>query len=185
MSGVDLVRLRRGGWRVLLIDRRGSGDRSANGTALSLMARRARHWYFEGGEDASVCRVASLLFEGGVHQVAHPRAGDRQRPGLPRTAQPEAELHLPGRHALLRRGLQHLKFRLIVRRPEVLDLSRPAMRGPHDLHRDRVLRGLHCPHIRHQATLRAAPSAQVQLSRTVNPHPWGPVLSRGHADLAR
>ena len=29
-------------------------------------------------------------------------------------------------------------------------------------------RGLHCPHLRHLATLRAVPGAQVQLSRTVN-----------------
>ena len=56
------------------------------------------------------------------------------------------------------------ELRLILRRPEVLDLPRPAPRGPHDLHRGRARRGLHGPHVRHQATLRATPGAQVQLS---------------------
>jgi hypothetical protein len=55
------------------------------------------------------------------------------------------------------------------RRPQVLDLPRPAPPGPHDLHRGRARGGLHCPHVRHQATLRATPSAQIQLSRTANP----------------
>ena len=59
-------------------------------------------------------------------------------------------------------------------RAEVLDLPRPAMREPHDLHRGRARRGLHCPHVRHQATLRAAPSAQIQLSRTTNPQVSAP-----------
>jgi hypothetical protein len=50
----------------------------------------------------------------------------------------------------------------------LLDIPRPAPRRPHDLHRGRTRRGPHCPHIRHQATLRATPSAQVKLSRTAN-----------------
>ena len=60
------------------------------------------------------------------------------------------------------------KIRLVVRGPEVLDLPRPAPGGPHDLHCGRARRGLRCPHVRHQATLRAAPSAQMQLQRTGN-----------------
>jgi hypothetical protein len=39
---------------------------------------------------------------------------------------PEAELQLPGRHPLLRRGLQRLKLRLAVCRPQMLGLARPA-----------------------------------------------------------
>ena len=61
----------------------------------------------------------------GVHQVAHPRRRDRQRPGRPRAVQAQAELQLAGRDPLLRRGLQRLQLRLVVRRPEVLDLPRP------------------------------------------------------------
>jgi hypothetical protein len=53
--------------------------------------------------------------------------------------------------------LQSLQRRLIVSRPEMLDLSRPAPRGPHHLHCNRTRGGLHRPHIRHQATLRPAP----------------------------
>ena len=53
---------------------------------------------------------------------------DRVRKARKRSTcpQPEAELQLPGRQTLLRRGLQRLKLRLAVRRPQVLDLLRPA-----------------------------------------------------------
>jgi hypothetical protein len=57
----------------------------------------------------------------GIHQVAHPRGGDRQRPAA-RGLQAQVELLLPGRDPLLRRRLQRLQLRLIVRRPQVLDL---------------------------------------------------------------
>jgi hypothetical protein len=60
------------------------------------------------------------------------------------------------------------KLRLVVRRSEVPDCSRPATRGPHDLYRRRARRGLHCPHVGHLVTLRVAPSAQVQLLRAAN-----------------
>ena len=93
----------------------------------------------------------------GIHQVAHLRGGDRQRPAA-RRLQAQVELGLPGRDPLLRRCLQGLQRRVIVRRPEMLDLPRSAPRGPHDLHRGRTQRGLHGPHIRHQATLKAAPN---------------------------
>jgi hypothetical protein len=105
----------------------------------------------------------------GVHQVAHPRRRNRQRSRRPGTVQAQAELQLPGRDPLLRCGLQRLELRFAVRRPQVLDLTRTAPRRPHDLHRSRARRGLHCPHARHRATLRAGPSAQVQLQRTENP----------------
>ena len=110
----------------------------------------------------------------GICQVAHPRRRDRQRPGWPGAVQSQAELQLPGRDPLLRRGLQRLQLRLVVRRSQVLDLARPSPRGPHDLHRGRARRGLHSPHVRHQATLRATPSAQVQLQRTENPQVRNP-----------
>jgi hypothetical protein len=54
--------------------------------------------------------------------------------------------------------------------------SRDPRREDHTtcMHRGRVRRGLHCLHVRHQATLRAAPSAQVQLTRTANPQVSNP-----------
>ena len=103
----------------------------------------------------------------GIQQVAHPGGGDRQRPAA-RRLQAQVEFQLSGRDPLLCRGLQRLQPRLIVRRPEMFDLPRPAPRGPHDLHRGRPRCGLYCPHVRHRATLRAAPSAQVHLSQTAN-----------------
>jgi hypothetical protein len=66
----------------------------------------------------------------GVQQVPHPGGRDRQRTGRARTAQPEAELQLPGCHPLLRRGLQRLKLRLVVRRTQVLDLATRAAVAP-------------------------------------------------------
>ncbi len=60
----------------------------------------------------------------GIHQVAHLRGGDRQRPAA-RGLQAQAELLLPGRDPLLRRRLQRLQLRLVVSRPQVLDLASP------------------------------------------------------------
>jgi hypothetical protein len=57
----------------------------------------------------------------GLHQVAHPRGGNRQRPAA-RGLQAQVKLLQPGRDPLLRRGLQRLQLRLIVSRPQVLDL---------------------------------------------------------------
>jgi hypothetical protein len=99
----------------------------------------------------------------------HPRGGDRQRPGLPRRPQPEIELQLPGRDPLPGGGFQGLQFRLIVRRPDVLDATRAAPRRPHDLHRGRARLRLRRPHIRHRPTLRATVSAQICIPRTRNP----------------
>jgi hypothetical protein len=59
-------------------------------------------------------------------------------------------LQLSGRNP--RRGPQRLQLRLIIRRPEVLDLPRSVTRGPHHLHCGRARGGLHCPNIWHQAT---------------------------------
>ena len=77
----------------------------------------------------------------------------------------QAELQLPRGQPLLRRGLQSLQLSVVMRRPDVLDLPRPPPRRPHDLHRHRARLGLHRPQIRHEATLRAIVSAQLQLSR--------------------
>jgi hypothetical protein len=60
--------------------------------------------------------------------LRHPGGGDRQRPAA-RRLQPKVELQLPGRDPLPRRRLQRLQFRLIVRRPEVLDLPNCKPKG--------------------------------------------------------
>ena len=65
----------------------------------------------------------------GVQQVPHPRGSDRQRPAA-RGLQAQAELQLPGRDPLLRRGLQRLQLRLIVRRPRC-SISRDPRREDH------------------------------------------------------
>jgi len=96
-----------------------------------------------------------------VEQTAHPRRGDRQ-PTAARRLQAQAEFRLPGRDPLPPRGLQHLHPGLVVRRPQVLDLPRAPPRRPHDLHRRRARLRPHRPHIRHQPTLRATVSAQLQ-----------------------
>ena len=54
---------------------------------------------------------------------------------------------------LLGDRLQHLHLARCVRRPNVLDLSRPTPVRVHDLHRDRTTGGLHRAHIRHDARL--------------------------------
>lgn len=78
------------------------------------------------------------------------------------TDAPVFALQLPDRDPLLRR----LQLCLVVRRPQVLDLARPAPRRPHHLHRCRTRGGPYSPHVRGKATLRAAPSAQLQLQTT-------------------
>ncbi len=47
-----------------------------------------------------------------------------------RAWQAQAELQLTGHDPLLRSGLQQLQLRLIMRRPEMLDLTGPLPRGP-------------------------------------------------------
>lgn len=47
-----------------------------------------------------------------------------------------------------------LRLHPFVSRPEMLDIARPAMPGPHDLHRRRARRAPDHPHIRPRATLR-------------------------------
>ena len=93
----------------------------------------------------------------GVEQVPHPRGRDRQRPGRRRVFQAEIEFQLAVRDPLAGSGLQRLKLRLVVRRPDVLDVPGPAPRRPHDLHRRRTRLGLHRPYIRHSPTLRSRP----------------------------
>ncbi len=80
------------------------------------------------GKSERVIRTAECVL-----QMAHPRHGDLQRPGPPRTAQTEAEFHLADHETLPRRGLQRFKLGVIMRQPDVLDVSRPTPRGPHDL----------------------------------------------------
>ena len=65
-------------------------------------------------------------------------------------------------------SFQRFQLSLIVRLPDVLDVPRPTPRRIHDLHHRRARLGFHRPDIRHQATLRAAVSAQVQLPQTAN-----------------
>lgn len=68
-----------------------------------------------------------------------------------------------------RTGPTGLQPGLVVRGPDVLDLTRAAPRGPHDLHRRRARLRLHRPHIRHRPALRAVVSAQIRFPRTRNP----------------
>ena len=101
-----------------------SGTRPSDGWVHALLERAAQH------------PVAVLQ---GIHQVAHPRGSDRQRPGRP-----------PDRPA---RG------RAPAARPRSAAAPRPSA-PPAPPRRGRSPR--------HQATLQAVPNAQVQLSRTGN-----------------
>jgi hypothetical protein len=47
-------------------------------------------------------------------------------------ARAEIQRALPGRQPLRRDGLEELQLGLLMRRPDVLDLPRPAMVGVHD-----------------------------------------------------
>ena len=101
--------------------------------------------------------------------MPHSRRRDRQRAAPAATAEVWAEIQhaLPGRQALPRDRFQQLQLGVIVRRPDVLNLPRPAMVGVHDLHRGGARRSR--PHIRHRATLRPRISAQIQSPETRNP----------------
>ena len=81
---------------------------------------------------------------------------DRKRATrIPGTLQAQVKLTLTSGKALARDGLQHLKPRIIVSRPDVLDVPKAPMRGLHDLHSHRTRSGLHRAHMRrHEATLR-------------------------------
>jgi hypothetical protein len=87
----------------------------------------------------------------GIKQVAHPRGSNRLRAAIgtpPRRLswlQAQVQLALTGRQPLPRRGLQHLQFRIVIGRTDVLDIPRPAPPGVHDLHRRRTQRRLHRP----------------------------------------
>jgi hypothetical protein len=89
-----------------------------------------------------------------VQQAPPPRRRDRQRPARRRGVQAQVQLTLPGRQPLPRDRLQQLQLTIVMRRADVLDLPRPAVRGVHDLHRDRARRCPDRPHIRHPPTLR-------------------------------
>jgi hypothetical protein len=91
---------------------------------------------------------------GRVQQAAHPRGGNRQRPGRPGIVQAEAWFQLAGRDPLPGGGLQRLQLSVVVRRPDVLDVPRTAPRGQHDLHRGGARLRLHRPYVRHPLTLR-------------------------------
>jgi len=56
-----------------------------------------------------------------VEQAAHPGRGDRQGTAG-RRLQPQVKLRLPCSYPLARRRLQRLQPRVVVRRPQVLDL---------------------------------------------------------------
>ena len=92
-----------------------------------------------------------------VQSSPHPRRQYRQRPARRPGVQAQVQLALPSRQPLPRRRLQQLHLSVAMRRPQMLDLPRPAMRGVHDLHGRRARRRVDRPHVRHQATLRPAP----------------------------
>jgi hypothetical protein len=96
-----------------------------------------------------------------VEQATHPRRRDRQRPARRTGIQAQVQLALPGSQPLPGGRLQQLHLSVVMRRAEVLDIPRPAMRGVHDLHRGGARRCPDRPHIRHPATLRAAISAHI------------------------
>lgn len=83
--------------------------------------------------------------------MPHPRRRDRQRRALVRgtARQTQIQLALPHGQPLPRHRLQQLQVRVGMRRPDVLDVPRPAVLGVHDLHRPRPGRRLHRPHVRH------------------------------------
>ncbi len=120
-----------------------------------------------------------------IQQVPHPRGRDRQRPAA-RGLKSQVKLQLARGQPLPGSGLQRVQLGLVVRRAEVLDLARPPPRRVHDLHRRRARLRLHRPDIRHQATLWAIVSAQLQLSGRLNqqvtalryPELLNPVLSQ-------
>src|ERR1035441_9814380 len=72
---------------------------------------------------------------------AHPRRGDGRRAaaGSPvwraRWAQAQVKLALADRQPLAHRGPEHLELNVIVSRPDVIDIPRPASGRVHDLHR--------------------------------------------------
>lgn len=70
----------------------------------------------------------------GVPQVAHPGGGDLQQPGLARLCRAEVELALPAREPLPSGGLQRLELGVVVRGIHVLNVPRPAPRGPREDH---------------------------------------------------
>jgi hypothetical protein len=69
-----------------------------------------------------------------VQQAAHPRRGDRQRPARHPRLQAEVQLALPGCQLLPPGGLQQFHLGRGMRRPQMLDIPRPAVPGVHDLH---------------------------------------------------
>ena len=88
-----------------------------------------------------------------VPQVPHPRGRDRQRPTTSTGVQTQIELALTCGQALSRRRLKKLELRLVVSRPDVLNIPRPPPRRMHDLHRGSPRRRLHGAHVRHQHSL--------------------------------
>jgi hypothetical protein len=104
----------------------------------------------------------------GVHQMADLRGGDRQRHGRPRLARPRPSSSCPAAILCCATAFSASSSASPCADP-MCSISRDPRREDHDLYRCRARRGLHCPHVRHQATLRAAPSAQLQLSQTAKP----------------
>ena len=123
-------------------------------------SRRCRVRYDGAGTPAS----SSTRRRPGLLNSSMIRASSRRRKYLVPAGQGcqfQVQLALPAGHRLPGRGLQGPKLRPTVRRPDVLDVSRPAPRGRLDLDRRGTRRCLHRPHGRHQATLRTWISAQI------------------------
>jgi hypothetical protein len=98
--------------------------------------------------------------------------------GPPAEARAQIKLALADGQPLPRDGPQELQLGVVMGRGDVLDIPRPPAGGVHDLDSPRPRRHLHCPHIRHLATLRPRSSAQIPLTRTENVQVTEPDLSR-------
>ena len=96
------------------------------------------------------------------------RPAARAPPGRLGHLQAQIQLSLPSGQPLPRNRLQKLQPGAVMRRPDVLDLPRPAMVGAHNLNRRRARRRPHRPHIRHPATLEPPASAQNQSPQGAN-----------------